>query len=165
MPLPVGKQHPGVQPPEPVPVPVPLPLPVPCPVSSIALALVLFVGCQPLHTPPEPLLVHCSDLVTAYRDSRDVANRAYTNTIVLIPVTGSSIHNRELWWHIGGHDRPPAIVFEFAENPVTDGKTVWIRGTCAGRYDDQQNRETPGVTFHIIVRDSSLASPPTSTKP
>jgi hypothetical protein len=117
-----------------------------------ALALVaLLSGCAK-DKPTVPVMVSPAALVRAYRDTPQLADRAWNGRLVTCTLAaGSYTHDaRTLRFHLD-NERAPCVCFVLVEAHPGDG-AVTLTGVCAGAVRDEVQRGA-GVAFCVHVTD------------
>lgn len=103
---------------------------------------------------PDAYVVRAADLVRTYRDTRKVADKAYTGQRIAVQLTRWTARGNAIYWHYTDQSFPPVLVFVF-DRPASlrPGQTVWISGVCGGATRDGLERETGAMDFVIRVTD------------
>lgn len=121
----------------------------------IALAFAaLLSGCAE-KKPTTPVMVSPAALVRAFRDTPQLAERAWTGRLVTCTLAAGtySRDSRTLRFHLD-NDRAPCVCFVLAE-PLSGDGAVTLTGVCAGAVRDEVPRGA-GVSFCVHVTDCRL---------
>jgi hypothetical protein len=118
--------------------------------TALAFAALLS-GCAE-KKPTTPVMVSPAALVRAYRDTPQLAERAWTGrTVVCTLAAGTYTRDaRTLRFH-AQDERAPCVCFVLLEPLASDG-TITLTGVCAGAVRDEVQRGA-GVAFCVHVTD------------
>lgn len=121
-------------------------------------ALALLSGCAGQNTPQPAVHVAPAALVRAYRDTPQLAERAWNGRVIMCRLLAGTYtaEPRALKFHAAAA-RAPCVAFEFSE-PVRAEGDITVRGLCLGAVRDAQHRGA-GVEFCVVVTACQLDSP------